>query len=124
MVTGGAEAVGLARAFGITPAVTVSGGVAEAAFRMPTLKITGIDVENGTVDAVVEPGEGNAIAGDGAVVGVIEVLGSDSLGEKMTAIDRVEVDLSGYFSPETAGEFRCVVNFGGKRFFRVRIAEE
>lgn len=123
-VRGSAEAVGLARAFGITPAVSVSGGVAEAAFAMPTLKITGLDVENGTVDAVVVPGAGNAIAGSGAVVGVIEVLGSDNLGEKMSAIDRVEVDLSRYFNAETAGEFKCIVNFGGKRFFRVRITEE
>lgn len=123
-VSGGAEAVSLAQAFGIRPAVTLTGGDAEATFAMPTVRITGFDVARRIVTAVVEPGEGNSIAASGTVLGVIEVLGRDSLASRPAVVDSVQIDLSKYFAPESAGEFDCTVTFGDHRFFHVRIRDK
>ena len=123
-VEGDAQAVSMARAFGIRPAVTISGDYAEATFAMPAVRCTGIDVERCTITAVVEPAPGNTIAGDGVVRGVIQVLGGNAPNTISTALENVKIDLSGYFDVETAGQFRCNANFGGNRFFRVRIAEK
>lgn len=123
-VAGGASAVSMARAFGIRPAVFVAGDYAEATFAMPSLSVVAFDPAAGTITAVVEPGEGNSIAGSGRVTGVVEVLGSGALGDAMASVDRVEIDLSAYFKPDTAGEIRCRATFGDNRFFQVRIADE
>ena len=123
-VPGGASAVSMARAFGIRPAVFVAGDYAEATFAMPSLSVVAFDPAAGTITAVVEPGEGNSIAGSGRVTGVVEVLGSGALGDAMVSVDRVEIDLSAYFKPDTAGEIRCRATFGDNRFFQVRIADE
>lgn len=124
-VAGGAAAVSMARAFGIRPAVAPkSGSEVEAAFLMPTLRVTAFNPAAGTITASVEPGEGNAIAGSGKVTGVVEVLGSHAPGTEMLPVDRVEIDLSGYFDAASAGEIRCRATFGDNRFFQVRIADE
>lgn len=123
-VSGGADAVSLARAFGIRPAFSASGSAAEAGFAKPALRVTAFDPAAGTVTAAVEPQGGTRIAGEGKVTGIVEVLGCDSLGEDMIPADRVEIDLSSYFAPDTAGQIDCRVSFGDKRFFQVRIADE
>lgn len=123
-VAGGASAVSMARAFGIRPAVFVAGDYAEATFAMPSLSVVAFDPAAGTITVVVKPGEGNSIAGSGRVTGVVEVLGSGALGDAMASVDRVEIDLSAYFKPDTAGEIRCRATFGDNRFFQVRIADE
>ncbi|MBR1837863.1 MAG: hypothetical protein IJ783_11330 [Kiritimatiellae bacterium] len=123
-VSGGADAVSLARAFGIRPALSAGGRDAEAVFAKPGLRVVAFDPAAGTVTAAVEPREGNTIAGNGKVTGIVELLGSDELGREMVPADRVEIDLSSYFSPDTAGQVRCRATFGRNRFFRVRIADE
>ena len=123
-VEGGSNAVSMARSFGIRPAVSLLGDYAEAAFAMPTLRVTGFDAEAGTIDAVVEPAAGNSIAGSGKVTGIVEVLGGAELGRPLLPVDRVEIDLSRYFDAASAGEIRCRATFGDNRFFQVRIADE
>ena len=123
-VNGGAETIALAKAFGILPRVSVVSGVAEATFATPTVWITAFDLAGGTLTAVVRPEGENTIAGDGVVRGVIQVLGGNAPKAISVPVETVKIDLSGYFDVETAGQFRCNANFGGNRFFRVRIAEK
>ena len=124
LVKGGAEAVSYACAFGIRPTLSFSGSEAIAEYLMPTVRVTAFNPANGTIDAVVEPGHGNSISGSGKVTGVIEVIGSSTLGERMVSVENVEIDLSGYFNAETAGEVRCTANFGARHFFKVMISDK
>ena len=123
-VEGDAQTVSMARAFGIRPTVSVYGNYAEATFATPTVRITAFDLAGGTLAAVIRPEGGNTIAGDGVVRGVIQVLGGNAPHAISAPLENVKIDLSGYFDVETAGQFRCNANFGGNRFFRVRITEK
>ncbi len=123
-VEGEKQAVSMARAFGIRPAVAVYGDYAEAAFAMPTVRCTSIDVERGTVTAVVEPAPGNTIAGDGKVRGIVELMGCRDLADLPAAIQGAVIDLSHYFDPETKGAVGATATFGDNHFFQIRIRDE
>ena len=123
-VAGGSNAVSMARAFGIRPAVAVYGDYAEATFAMPIVRCTDIDVERGTVTAVVEPAPGNAIAGDGKVRGVVELLGTPDLATLPARVEGAAIDLSHYFDPMTKGAVGVAATFGENRFFQIRIRDE
>ena len=123
-VSGGSNAVSIARAFGIRPRFFASGNNAEAEFAMPSVRCTAIDVARGTVSAVVEPAPGNTIAGNGNIRGIVELLGTPDLSTLPSKVEGATIDFSPYFVPESKGEFKAAASFGDNRFFRILLKDK
>lgn len=124
VVEGGADNVALAHDLGITPIMRTSGtDTVEMTFGEPTLTITAFDPIAGTVKAKVIPPEGMTIDGD-LVVGVIRVIGSETLNSEQSEIADIVVDSSVYKNADTKGEFTCTVQLGKNTFVRVKVVTE
>jgi hypothetical protein len=124
VVEGGADNVALAHDLGISPIMrTLGTDTVEMTFAKPTLKITAFDPTAGIVKAKVIPPAGMTIDGD-LVVGVIRVIGSETLTSEQREISDIVVDSSVYKNADSKGEFSCTVQLGKNSFIRVKVVSE
>jgi hypothetical protein len=124
IVSGGEKNILLARAFGIHPAETRTGGTIEAAFEPPAIDILDYDLESGVIHVRVTPGTGNTIATD-LVKGVVRLCGGESPDDLCTQLEiPFTVDAANYLQPGSEGKFtlsNAVLDFGPTTFFRIGI---
>lgn len=124
VVEGGEDNVALAHDLGISPIMrTLGTDTVEMTFAKPTLKITAFDPTAGIVKAKVIPPDGMTISGD-LVVGVIRVIGSETLTSEQREISDIVVDSSVYKNADSRGEFSCTVQLGKNSFIRVKVVSE
>lgn len=124
VVEGGEDNVALAHDLGISPIMrTLGTDTVEMTFAKPTLKITAFDPTAGIVKAKVIPPDGMTISGD-LVVGVIRVIGSETLTSEQREISDIVVDSSVYKNADSKGEFSCTVQLGKNSFIRVKVVSE
>lgn len=113
---GGATAVGIMSALGVSPARSTDASGAVATYAMPEVSIDSFDPASGRVDVKVTPADGGAVS-DTPVTSCIVVKGSDDLSAWETVATSVVTD--GY---QQSGTFSCTFDPTAHRFFKVSVA--
>lgn len=125
---GSLEAIQVGVDLGILPKIkrlSLSNGettttILEAAFELPSLKITAFDVKAGRVAVQVVPANGATLAHP-LRTGVLHLNGSATLSEQMSEIELPEtaIDCSDYLSENNTGTVRFTLQLGDYTFFKV-----
>ena len=113
---GGATAVGIMSALGVSPARSTDASGAVATYAMPEVSIESFDPASGRVDVKVTPADGGEVS-DTPVTSCIVVKGSDDLSAWETVTTSVGTD--GY---QRSGTFSCTFDPTAHRFFKVSVA--
>ena len=117
---GGAEAVGVMSALGLSPARSTDANGAVATYAMPEIGIKAFDPAVGRVEVLVTPAADGAVSGD-LVTSCVAVEGSDNLTDWETVPGMV-IEASRYREAGHEGRFSCTFDATTHRFYRVSVS--